>query len=57
MFVTALEKDPSHKAARYYLGLMYQQVGQYSNARQEMTTVLEVEKNDRLVYESRGLIY
>ncbi len=57
MFEKALEVSPDHVPSLYHLGLMQHKSQQLGEALESLTRVLDTLGDDRLVYESRGLIY
>ncbi len=56
-FELALELDPNHIPSLYHRGLMLHRLHRLDEAVDVFSAVLEHAKNDRLVYESRGLVY
>ena len=56
-FRRALECDPGHTPSRYHCGLMLHRLGELEEAVAVFDHVLSEVKDDRLVYESRGLVY
>jgi tetratricopeptide (TPR) repeat protein len=56
-FEKALEVDPSHVPSRYHCGLMLHRLGQLNDAIDVFDHVLSEVTDDRLVYESRGLVF
>tara|TARA_B100000780_G_scaffold278185_1_gene250909 strand:+ start:240 stop:2705 length:2466 start_codon:yes stop_codon:yes gene_type:complete len=56
-FEKALECDPNHIPSRYHCGLMLHRLGQLDEAVLVFNHVLSEVTDDRLVYESRGLVY
>lgn len=57
MFEKALNIAPDHVPSIYHLGLMQHKNGDYKDALNSFTQVLTSIGKDRLVYESRGLVY
>ena len=57
MFEKALEIAPDHVPSIYHLGLMQHKNGNLTDALNSFTSVLNAIGPDRLVYESRGLVY
>ena len=53
----ALELDPNHTPSLYHRGLMLHRLHRLDEAIDVFSMVLENAENDRLVYESRGLVY
>ena len=56
-FNKALAIDPSHVPSRYHAGLMNHRLGRYNDAVEAFTAVLSLVRHDKLVYESRGLVF
>jgi tetratricopeptide (TPR) repeat protein len=56
-FQKALDLDPNHTPSRYHCGLMLHRLGQLEEAIQVFNNVISHVTDDRLVYESRGLVY
>ena len=57
MFQKALDITPNHIPSLYHLGLMQHKNLELKEALNSFTDVLEKIGDDRLVYESRGLVY
>lgn len=57
LFKKALEIQADHVPSIYHLGLMQHKNGDLNEALDSFTAVLKAIGNDRLVYESRGLVY
>ena len=57
MFQKALAVSNDHIPSLYHLGLMQHRSGQLTQALESLTKVLTAIGEDRLVYESRGLVY
>ena len=57
MFKKALEVSNDHIPSLYHLGLMEHKSGKLTAALESLTKVLNAIGDDRLVYESRGLVY
>ena len=57
MFKKALEVSSDHIPSLYHLGLMEHKSKQLAQALQSLTKVLNAIGDDRLVYESRGIVY
>lgn len=57
MFEKALDISPDHVPSIYHLGLMQHKNGNLTDALNSFTSVLNAIGPDRLVYESRGLVY
>lgn len=57
MFKRALEVSNDHIPSLYHLGLMEHKSGKLGNALESLTRVLNAIGDDRLVYESRGIVY
>jgi len=57
MFTLALKYTPDHIPSIYHLGLMQHKNGDLREALESFTKVLKAIGDDRLVYESRGLVY
>lgn len=57
MFKRALEVSNDHIPSLYHLGLMEHKSGKLTAALESLTKVLNAIGEDRLVYESRGLVY
>lgn len=57
MFKKALEVSNDHIPSLYHLGLMQHKSGKLTAALESLTKVLNAIGDDRLVYESRGLVY
>jgi len=57
MFKKALEVSNDHIPSLYHLGLMEHRSGKLTNSLESLTKVLNAIGEDRLVYESRGLVY
>ncbi|XP_051912790.1 tetratricopeptide repeat protein 6-like [Hippocampus zosterae] len=56
-FEKALEVDPANVPSLYHLGLMQHRGGRLADAIDSLTKVLSTIGSDRLVLESRGLVY
>lgn len=56
-FEKALEVTSDHVPSIYHLGLMLHKNGQLNEALVSFTQVIKAIGKDRLVYESRGLVY
>ena len=56
-FNKALAIDPSHVPSMYHAGLMSHRLGRCSDAVEALTAVLSLVRHDKLVYESRGLVF
>ena len=56
-FKEALVIQEDHVPSIYHLGLMQHKNGDLTDALESFTGVLKAIGNDRLVYESRGLVY
>lgn len=57
MFEKALDITPNHIPSLYHLGLMQHKNRELKEALNSFTDVLEKIGDDRLVFESRGLVY
>ncbi len=57
MFKKALEVSNDHIPSLYHLGLMEHKSGKLPAALESLTKVLSAIGDDRLVYESRGIVY
>ena len=58
MFVKALDLNENHTPSMFHLGLMQHKNGEFKEALHSFTQVNDaVGGEDRLVYESRGLVY
>lgn len=57
MFLKALEITPDHIPSIYHLGLMQHKNNELKEALNSFSSVLNAIGDDRLVYESRGLVY
>lgn len=57
MFEKALDIAPDHVPSIYHLGLMQHRKGDLSDSLNSFSSVLNAIGKDRLVYESRGLVY
>lgn len=57
MFKKALEVSSDHIPSLYHLGLMEHKSKQLTQALESLTKVLNAIGDDRLVYESRGIVY
>ena len=57
MFEKALEISPDHVPSIFHLGLMQHKNGELRDALNSFSSVLNSIGEDRLVYESRGLVY
>jgi tetratricopeptide (TPR) repeat protein len=57
MFKKALEVSNDHIPSLYHLGLMEHKSGKLTSALESLTKVLNAIGDDRLVYESRGIVY
>lgn len=57
MFEKALEITPDHIPSIFHLGLMQHKNGELNEALNSFTSVLNGAGKNRLVFESRGLVY
>ena len=57
MFEKALEINPDHIPSLFHLGMMQHKNGDLKESLHSFTSVLNAIGEDRLVYESRGLVY
>jgi tetratricopeptide (TPR) repeat protein len=57
MFEKALDVSSDHIPSLYHLGLMQHKNKQLAEALSSLTQVLSAIGDDRLVYESRGIVY
>lgn len=57
MFKKALDVSNDHIPSLYHLGLMQHKSGKLTEALESFTKVLTAIGDDRLVYESRGIVY
>ena len=57
MFLKALEITPDHIPSIYHLGLMQHKNNELKEALNSFSSVLNAIGDDRLVYESRGLVF
>lgn len=57
MFEKALQITPDHVPSIYHLGLMQHKNRNLNEALESFTMVIKAIGDDRLVYESRGLVY
>ena len=56
-FEKALNMDPSYVPARYHCGLMHHRLGRLEEAVRTFGEVIKQVDDDRLVFESRGLVF